>query len=89
MGYSTLLMGKGFKQPQNSVKQIINYLERYPFSTESQIMGDVFDYIRGETIESNKKYAELLRRGFYSGKIKRVEAKVKGNKSKFFYYITR
>ena len=91
MGYSTMLMGKGFKQPQNSIKQIINYLEKYPFSTETQIQEDVFDYYRNEfmQLESNKKYADMLRRGLYSGKISRIEAKVKGVKGKYFYYIPR
>jgi hypothetical protein len=32
MGYSTMLMGKGFDQPRNSVKQIVKYLIRKSIS---------------------------------------------------------
>ena len=66
MGYSTMLLGKGFDQPRNSVKQIVEHLIKYPFQTETEIQEDVFDYYRNHpsTIESNKKYADLLRRDF-------------------------
>ena len=37
MGYSTMLMGKGFDQPRNSVKQIVKYLIENPFQTETEI----------------------------------------------------
>ena len=89
MGFTTFIMGKGFDQPRNSINQVIDYLDKHPFSSETQIQEDVWDYYRNETIESVKKYAELVRRGLSSGKIARVEAKVKGSRSQFFYYIPR
>jgi hypothetical protein len=38
--------------------------------------------------ESNKKYADLLRRALHSGKIDRVLAK-KGNRFTWFYFIPK
>jgi hypothetical protein len=84
-----MLMGKGFDQPRNSVKQIVDYLKQNPNQTETEIQENVFDYFRNETIESNKKYAEILRRALYSGKIKRVRMKIHGidKRMVFRYYI--
>ncbi len=88
MGYSTMLMGKGFDQPRNSVKQIIEYLIENPFRTESQIQEDVFDYFRNETWESNKKYADLLRRGLAKGYYKRILWKRKSDSRNLYrYYV--
>ena len=63
MGYSTMLMGKGFDQPRNSVKQIVDYLKQNPNQTETEIQENVFGYYRYgyRQLESNKKYADLLR----------------------------
>lgn len=87
MGYSSLLMGRGFDQPRNSVNQIINYLEKHPFKTESEIQENVFGYFRNRKgeLESNKKYADMLRRGLSKGLIKRV--KVEGKRFKYIYYV--
>ena len=60
MGYSSMLLGKGFDQPRNSVREIVEYLIENPNRTESQIQEDAFNYFRNETWESNKKYADLL-----------------------------
>ena len=88
MGYSTLLEGKGFDQPRNSVKQIIEYLTDNPNQTETEIQENVFDYYRNHprTLESNKKYADLLRRGVAKGLIIRTEQKK--NRSRFVYSVT-
>jgi hypothetical protein len=74
----------------NSVKQVIAYLQENPFTSENQIMSTVFGYTRRSRCSgSNKKYAELLRRGLDSGKIARIEAKVSGKLDKFFYYVPK
>ena len=85
MGYSSMLLGKGFKQPRNSVNQIVEFLKQNPFQTESEIQEKVFDYFRNETWESNKKYADLLRRAVTKRLVHRVAYK-KGN-SRFIYFV--
>lgn len=73
----------------NSIKQIINYLQENPFTSENQIMNTVFGYNRKTSIESNKKYADMLRRGLKSKKVARIQAKVSGTADRFFYYIPK
>ena len=88
MGYSTMLLGKGFDQPRNSVKQIVEHLIKFPFQTESEIQEDVFDYYRNQTWESNKKYADLLRRGLQKGLYKRILWKRKSDSRNLYrYYV--
>ena len=90
MGYSTMLEGKGFDQPRNSVKQIVEYLIEKPFRTETEIQEYVFDYYRNHpsTIESNKKYADLLRRGLQKGLYKRFLWKKKSDSRNLYrYYV--
>ena len=88
MGYSSMLLGKGFDQPRNSVKQIVEHLIKYPFQTETEIQEDVFDYYRNQTWESNKKYADLLRRGLQKGLYKRFLWKKKNDsRSLYRYYV--
>jgi len=90
MGYSTMLMGKGFDQPRNSVKQIIEYLIENPFRTESQIQEDIWDYFRNapRQLEPNKKYADLLRRGLQKGLYKRILWKTKSDSRNLYrYYV--
>ena len=73
----------------NSIKQVIAYLQENPFTSENQIMSTVFGYTRNKRYSDNKKYADMLRRGLYSGKIARVQANVSGTKDRFFYYIPK
>jgi len=88
MGFTTMLLGKGFDQPRNSVKQIVQYLIENPFQTEAEIQENVFNYFRNETIESNKKYADLLRRGLQKGLYKRFLWKKKNDsRSLYRYYV--
>ena len=88
MGYSSMLLGKGFDQPRNSVKQIVEHLIKYPFQTETEIQEDVFDYYRNQTWESNKKYADLLRRGLQKGLYKRILWKRKSDSRNLYrYYV--
>jgi hypothetical protein len=87
MGYSTMLMGKGFDQPRNSVNQIVNYLKQNNFQTETEIQENVFDYFRNapRQLESNKKYADLLRRAVSKGLVYRI--KYKKNGSQYVYFV--
>lgn len=76
---------KSHQAPSNSIKQILEYLKHNPLRTETQIMKDVFGYSRGPMQGSNKKYAAMLRRGYESKKLERVEGKF--GKSRFAYYV--
>jgi len=74
----------------NSVKEIIAFLTACPFSSENEILLWAFGYKRSDSqLESNKKYAEMIRRGMRNGLIARVEAKVAGKRDKFFYFIPK
>jgi hypothetical protein len=65
--------------------EIIDYIKNNPGQSENQIMYDVYGYDRNSTWESNKKYADCLRRALHSGKIRREE--IKGRSYKFIYFI--
>ena len=71
---------------RNSVNQLVETLKHTPFLTENKLFELTFDYVRGGW-ESNKKYADLLRRAMDKGLIVRVEAKSKYDKSRFRYYL--
>ena len=77
------------KEPRNSQQEIVDYLKTTKFMSESEIQEDVWGYKRGQTRESNKKYAEILRRALRSGKIKRVRMKIHSidKRMVFRYYI--
>jgi len=64
--------------------EIVDYIKNNPGQTENKIMSNIYDFERGG-FESNKKYADCLRRALHSGKIRREE--VKGKSYKFIYYI--
>lgn len=72
----------------NSVKEVVEYLKRNPMSTETEIQERIWGYYRGSTRESNKKYADLLRRGLKKGLYSRVETE-NSRRSKFFYFIKK
>ena len=89
MGYSSMLLGKGFDQTYRSVNEIVEHLIQFPFQTESEIQEDVFGYFRNETWESNKKYADMLRRGLSKGLYKRILWKTKSDSRALYrYYVT-
>jgi hypothetical protein len=71
----------------NSVESMIDALRSKPFLTENEITTVAFGYDRNRSGHSNKKYADMLRRGLRKGIIRRVEAKVKDKRATFFYYI--
>jgi len=85
MGYSTMVLGMGFDQPRNSVNQVVEYLKKNNFQTESEIQENVWGYYRNETWLSNKKFADLLRRGLAKGLYYRV--KHRKGRSQYVYFI--
>ena len=79
MGYSSMVLGKGFDQPYRSVNEIVEHLIQFPFQTESQIQEDVFGYFRNETWES---------RGLAKGLYRRILWKRKSDsRSLYRYYV--
>lgn len=73
----------------NSVEQVVEFLNTNPLSTESDIQIKLWGYNRHTSYESNKKYAELLRRGLAKGLYTRVRLPIKGIQSRYFYYVPR
>ena len=76
------------RSKRNSINQIIDVLKWKQFLTENEIMFTAFGYDRNDTRASNKKYADMLRRGMVKGIIDRVEMKGWGtSRSKYLYYL--
>ena len=87
----------------NSVNQMVSVLKQFGPMTENEIHQTAFNYDRnyhGTVMgESNKKYADMLRRGMRKGLIRRVEMahdgvnltriNTKPTRSRFIYYATR
>ena len=80
----------------NSVKQMVKVLKEIGPMTENEINKAAFGYDRNHhgTImgESNKKYADMLRRGMRKGIIARMEwpdNAIKHGRAQFIYYATR
>ena len=74
---------------QNSVQDMVEVLKVYGPMTENQINTKAFGFTRGASFGSNKKYADMLRRGMAKGIIDRVEfPKNKSIRSKFLYFAT-
>jgi hypothetical protein len=63
--------------------EIVDYIKNNPGQSENEIMYEVYDYDRNSTWESNKKYADCLRRALHSGKIRREEV----SKNRFIYFV--
>ena len=74
------------KKQQNSIETILRFLNANPYRSENEIMESCFGYRRNCSWESNKKYADMLRRGMRNGKIGRTKANVKDNNATYFYY---
>jgi hypothetical protein len=75
----------GVKRRMVNQEEIVDFLKHNPGIPENSIMGSIYGFFRGSTRESNKKYADCLRRALHSGKIRREE--VKGRSYKFIYFI--
>lgn len=65
--------------------EIVNYIKKNPGKTENQIMYSIYGYDRNNTHESNKKYAECLRRALRKGSINRQEVEIDGKKTYTYY----
>jgi hypothetical protein len=72
--------------PYRSVNEIVDFLKTTNYKTEGQIQEQVFGYYRNETIKSNKKYADMLRRGLAKGLVKRLLWKKKSDNRNYYYY---
>ena len=72
----------------NSVNQMVKVLKEYGPLTENDVNKAAFGYDRNTSFESNKKYADMLRRGMRKGLIKRIDADP-SSRSQFLYYATR
>jgi hypothetical protein len=65
---------------RNTQTELVEYLTDNPCKTELELTNDHFnDKYR------NKKYADLLRRAWYSNKIARVRVKLKGIDKRMVY----
>ncbi len=72
----------------NSVQQMVAVLKQLGPMTETEIFKAAFGYNRNISWSSNKKYADMLRRGLSKGIIERVECEGLG-RAKFLYYIPK
>ena len=73
----------------NSVHEMVDALKRVGPMTETEIFKAAFGYDRNnDKLQSNKKYASMLRRGIQKGLIERVEAEGLG-RARFAYYAPR
>ena len=83
----------------NSVNQMVSVLKQFGPMTENEINQTAFGYDRNTSFGSNKKYADMLRRGLAKGIIDRVEVpsnavnltriNTKPTRAKFIYFATR
>ena len=81
-----------YKQKSNSVHEMVDALKRIGPMTENEISKAAFGYDRNASIYSNKKYADMLRRGLKKGIIGRMEwpmDAIKFGRAQFIYYATR
>ena len=60
-------------QKRNSVNEMVDVLSTYGELTENEIFKYAFGYVRSLHWQSNKKFADMLRRAFYKGDIDRRE----------------
>ena len=71
----------------NSAKTMVQVLQEVGPMTENEITKTAFGYDRNTSFGSNKKYADMLRRGMKKGIIDRIEPNMK-IRSKFLYFAT-
>tara|TARA_R110002096_G_scaffold126585_1_gene273788 strand:+ start:166 stop:465 length:300 start_codon:yes stop_codon:yes gene_type:complete len=76
----------------NSVTEMVDALKTIGAMTENEINKAAFGYDRNNSFYSNKKYADMLRRGMKKGLIDRIEwpaNAIKHGRSKFIYFATK
>ncbi|MBC8301588.1 MAG: hypothetical protein H8E55_38235 [Pelagibacterales bacterium] len=77
---------------RNSVHEMVDALKRIGPMVENEIHKAAFGYDRSSSSLSNKKYADMLRRGLAKGIIGRMEwpkEAIKYGRSQFIYYATK
>ena len=72
----------------NSVHEMVDVLRKLGPMTETEVFKAAFGYDRNNSSQSNKKYADMIRRGLTKGLIKRVETDGMG-RARFAYYAPR
>ena len=80
------------RKKSNSVHNMVDVLKTVGPMTENEISKAAFGYDRNSSDESNKKYADMLRRGMKKGIIDRMEwpsNAIKHGRSKFIYFATK
>ena len=73
---------------RNSVHEIVDTLKKLGPMTETEVFKATFGYDRNNSNQSNKKYADMLRRGMRKGLISRVETDGLG-RARFAYYAKK
>ena len=71
----------------NSVHEMVDVLKKLGPMTETEVFKAAFGYDRNNSNQSNKKYADMLRRGMAKGIIDRIEMKHPANRSRYLYYL--
>jgi hypothetical protein len=66
--------------------EIATYIKQHPGKTENQIMFSIYGYSRSSG-ESNKKYADCLRRALRAGKISRILVSTSKGK-RYIYFVS-
>ena len=66
-------------------QEILDYLEKYPGASETEIQIGAWGYNRSTSWESNNRYAKILRRNLRNGTIKRIKVKDKSEFNRFIY----
>ena len=82
---------------RNSIDEVINYLKDCEYSTETEIMWDIWNYTRQVYVSGqNKKYADMIRRGLRKGYIGRgdnnivkVRTKQDIGTSRWVYFVKK
>jgi len=80
------------RKKSNSVVNMVDVLKRIGPMSENEINKSAFGYDRNVSDSSNKKYADMLRRGMKKGLIDRMEwpsNAIKHGRSKFIYFATK
>lgn len=82
-------MYTGRTTKRNSQQEILDFLATVECATEREIQEEVWNYYRYSKYSgSNKKYADMLRRALYSGKIDRMRIQFHNKDTrKYWYYF--
>jgi predicted transcriptional regulator len=79
-------------EERNSVMEMVSVLKRIGPMNENEINKAAFGYDRNRSSSSNKKYADMLRRGMKKGLIDRISwpsNAIYHGRAKFIYFATR